>query len=156
VLGFISGRRGAETGLVPGGLLRAQRAGVAAGLDLVAVEGERGRRVAGRELGVELAVPILERRLVAEVADREEIDLLPRVGAPDPEAVLEDRAADLGAIFLIVVDAVPLLEGGLGVVAVPGARLAEVGAVDVEVPLGVLVVDVVAAGAAPLVGTLFG
>ena len=41
-------------------------------------------------------------------------------------------------------------------VAVPGAGLAEVGAADVEVPLGALVVDVVAAGAAPLFGTLFG
>ena len=120
VLGLVTGRRGAEIGLVPGGLLGTQRAGVAAGLDLVAVEGEQGRGVGRRDLGVELAVPLLEGRLVAEVVDGEQIDFLPGVGAPEPELVLDDRTAELGAGLLVLVDPVPLLEGGLGVLLFQG------------------------------------
>ncbi len=70
VFHFIGGRVGTEFGLVPGGLLGPGRAGVAADLHLVALPGEQGGRVAGRQLGVDLGVPAFEGGLVAHVVDR--------------------------------------------------------------------------------------
>ena len=107
----LAGRRlGAEVALVPGGLLRTRRTGVAADLDLVAVEDEDGRRVVGGDLRVQLAVLGLEVGLVADVGDGQQVDLLAAVGAPDPQAVLDDRAAELGAVVLDLDDLVALGE----------------------------------------------
>src|SRR6185312_147222 len=110
VLSLPGRRLGAEVALVPGGLLRPRRTGVAADLDLVAVEDEGGRRVVGGDLRVQLAVVGLEVGLVADVGDRQQLDLLLAVGAPDPQAVLDDRATELGAVVVDADDLVALLE----------------------------------------------
>src|SRR6185312_6888350 len=152
VLHFPGRRAGAEVALVPGGLLRAGRAGVAAELDLLALPDEAGGRVGGADLSVQLGVPILERGLVADVVDGEQIDFRLGVGAPDPQPVAHDRTADLGAEILDLVDAVALLEGGLGVIAVPGSGLAEVALLEREIGLRAAGGLQVPGRAAPLVG----
>ena len=60
---------------------------------------------------------------VADVGDGQQVDLLQAVGAPDPQAVPDDRAAELDAVVLDADDAVALLERRLRAVAV--ARAAE-------------------------------
>src|SRR4029079_5400472 len=101
---------GPELALVPGRLLRAGGTGVAADLRLVAVEVEARRAVVRRDLRVELGVLRLEVGEVDDVGDRAQLDLVAAVAAPDPEAVLDDRAAGLEAVVVHEVDLVTLRE----------------------------------------------
>src|SRR6185369_14687895 len=124
VLELPGGGRVAEIRLIPGGLLGTGRAGVAAELGLLAVPHEGGERVALGDLTVQLDVLRLERGLVAEVVDRLEIDLGAGVGAPNPQAVVDDGTAEFEAPVGDLIDAVALRERGLRVIVVPRAGLA--------------------------------
>ncbi len=92
--------------LVPRRLGRPRHASVAPDLDLVAAQEEDRRRVAVDDLRVQLRVDVLERRPVGGVRDRQKVDLVAAVAAPEPEPVLDDGAADLHAVVLDGVDGV--------------------------------------------------
>ncbi len=64
----------------------------------------------GGDLGVELDVRALELGEVADVGDRSAGRSSACRSAPDPQPVLDDRAADLDAVVLDLDDAVALLE----------------------------------------------
>src|SRR6185369_17248959 len=148
--------------LVPGGLLRAERTGVAADLRLLALQAEHRGGVVRRDLGVELDVLRLQLGLVGHVGDGPQVDLLVAIRAPDPQTVLDDRTAELGAVLFHLIDLVALLDGGLGVAGAVGrvtvveAALVERALVNVGAGLPGLVRLVVATGAAPLVRAALG
>src|SRR5262249_60236750 len=63
-------------------------------------------RVGGDDLPVELGVEVLQRGLVGGAARGDQVDLVAAVGAPEPEAVAEDRAAGLDTVVLDTVDVI--------------------------------------------------
>src|SRR6185295_9774235 len=91
VFELVRGRGRTELALIPRGLLRTQGTGVAAELHLVALPRESRGRVAGRDLSVDLGVPVLKGGEILEVVDRAQIDLRLGVGAPNPQTILDDR-----------------------------------------------------------------
>src|SRR6185295_13948563 len=139
VFELVRGRGRTELALIPRGLLRTQGTGVAAELHLVALPRESRGRVAGRDLSVDLGVPVLKGGEILEVVDRAQIDLRLGIGAPNPQTILDDRAAQLAAVILDLVDPVALIERRLRTAAVVRAGLAQVVAVERQVRLVALV-----------------
>ncbi len=124
VLGLEDGRLAAELALVPGGGQGAGGAGVAPLLLLGVVAAEQRQRVGRRDLGVELGVPGRQLGLVGQAVRRQgarqrlHADVLLAVGAPGPDVVLEDRAADLAAPVVHLVD---LVAEAVAELRLPGA-----------------------------------
>ena len=152
VLDLQGGGPVAETRLIPGGLRRAQRAGAEAGLVLFVVPGEEGGGVGGGELAVELDVPGFLIGVVLVVVEGQQVDLRLGVGAPNPQVIAQQRAAELDARVLHAVDAVARREGRLGVEVVPRVGRREVLLVEVQPRHEVLVGVEEAPRGAPVVG----
>ncbi len=131
--------------LVPGGGRRPGEADVAAELLLVAVGEVPGQRRGVEELQIDLGAVVHEFRIVRIALGVEEVDLVAPGGAPDPEPVAHQRAADLDAVVLDLVDPV----------APVGHALRLVFGGDV-VPLEVAVGQVVPGGAVDVVGAALG
>src|SRR5262249_12862028 len=108
-----AGGVGAVVALVPRGLLRTRRAGVAAVDGLVVLQDAAGRRVAAGDLDVDLAVVGRQLGHVGGAADGHDVDLLVAVRTPHPQAIAHDRAADLTAEVLDAVDQVASGDTGL-------------------------------------------
>src|SRR5262249_61729733 len=92
--------------LVGGGLLRPVGGGAASELPLVAPLVVDVRRVLRKDLPVDLGVDVLQSGLVGPDTRDEQVDLVPPVGAPEPQAVPGDRAARLQAVLLDALDAI--------------------------------------------------
>jgi hypothetical protein len=72
-------------------------AGRASELDLRSVEEEQRQHVVAAGLPVQLAVPVLEDRLVLGPREARDADVVAAEGAPEPQLVLDQRAAEVRA-----------------------------------------------------------
>src|SRR5207237_527509 len=115
VLDLVERRRAS---LIDRGVRRASNGGAPSLLALVSPQVRACQRVIRQDLEIQLAIDVLESRLVREVRDGQEVDLLATVRAPEPQPVFQDRSADLDSVVLdtgdLAADEIAVSEEGLG------------------------------------------
>ena len=126
--GLVVGRRGLAVG-----------AGAAAELELVVGPVVEDARVVLPGLEVQLGVIVLELGLVELAALDDVADVADAVGAPDPQVVVDQRSADVGAVLQHLVDPVAVGQIGLGLQVAGGVQVAGVAPPLVGAALGDLV-----------------